>query len=75
MVHLPQFLASAKTLTQDPAQLVWPALHTVAQLPAAQTCPVAQAVPHLPQFLGSLRSLAHALVQSVLPGEHLHEPP
>jgi len=49
----PQWLGSTEVSTQAPEQFVRPGPQLVAQVPAAQTCPAAQAWPQLPQLLGS----------------------
>ena len=54
---MPQWAGLVARSTQTPLHSVNPAAQDCWQVPDAQICPAAQAVPQLPQFLGSVEML------------------
>ena len=48
--HPPQLDSSVVVSVQTPSHCVWPIVQLLPHLPAAQTMPLAHAVPHFPQF-------------------------
>jgi hypothetical protein len=70
--HAPQFVSSLVRSRHDVPHAERGATHFVAQLPAAQTVPVAQTVPHVPQLLPSFCRSLQTPLQSLSVPAHTH---
>src|SRR4029079_11589237 len=68
VAHAPQCDGSLVISTQEPPQVVRPALHAASQVPTLHTVTAPQALVHAPQFLGSVRRLTQAPLHDTSPG-------